>query len=278
MSEPILLPQEGEITKALRELLAEIWPLRDRYDALTAAGPTPDSLAARHDANRLDRYALEFARQQWGLCNDNIIAWEAVIKAGLQPHHAHATLLRQALEGAVTARWLMEPGIADETRRLRGVKMERRDQADRAEWERAAGVADKTIVGRAKTGQERLAELKAAATAAGIEWKKMHAIGVRWLFAHYHVIHPRYQWKTRADSPITFDGTTLYQALSGISHNRQWAAAAFSVVEPASPAAGVTDSTNARWSANSYLSLILTGTAMATLAKALEELEKYCSR
>lgn len=278
MSEPPSISQDAAVTGALRSLLAGVWPLRDRYHALVTVGPTRDSSAARHDTNRLDRYALEFARQQWGLCQDNLVAWDAVLKQGIQPQHAHTVLLRQAMEGAVTARWLVEPGLSDDNRRLRGVPAERRDQQDRGEWERAAGIADVEIVGREKTARQRLAELQTAAEAAGIEWSKMRDIGVRWLFAHYYVVHPRYAWRTRPGSAITFDGATLYQALSGLSHNRSWAHALFSAMEPAEAAAGVTGSVNARLSANGVAALLFTATTMATLGKALDELEAYCGR
>lgn len=270
--------QEEAITRALRQLLAGIWPLRDRYHTLVVAGPTPDSPAARHDAARLDRLALEYARQQWGLCQDNLIAYEAVLKQGIQPQHAHASLLRQAMEGAVTARWLAEPHLPDDKRRQRGVKMDRRDHEDRAGWERSAGVAGVEIPGREMTAKERLAQLEGRAEAVGIEWKKMRPIGVTWLFRNYYVVHPRYPWKSPPDAVVAFNGATLYESLSGLAHNRAWAHVLLSAVEEADPAAGVTDSSNTRLSANGVLALILTGTAMATLAKALEELEAYCGR
>jgi hypothetical protein len=246
-------------------------PRRERSHA-------PDSPAARHDADRLDRLALEYARQQWGLCQDNVIAYEAALKQGMQPQHAHAGLLRQAMEGAVTTRWLVEPDLPDDERRLRGVKMDRRDHEDRAAWERSAGVADAEIAGREMTAKQRLAKLRERAEAVGIEWKKMQPIGVAWLFRNYYVVHRRYPWKSPPDAQIKFDGATLYQSLSGLAHNRSWAHVLFSAVEEADPAAGVTDSVNARLSANGVTTLILTGTAMATLGTALEELEAYCGR
>lgn len=278
MSEPSSSTQEAAITRALRRLLAGVWPLRDRYHALVAAGPTPDSLAARHDRDRLDRLALEYARQQWGLCQDNLIAYEAVLAQGIQPQHAHASLLRQAIEGAVTCRWLIEPDLPDDKRRLRGVKADRRDHEDRAEWERAAGVADVEITGREATAKQRLAVLREAAEALGIEWKKMHPIGVTWLFRNYYVVHPRYGWESEPDALIAFNGTTLYQALSGLAHSRAWAHVLLSSVEEGGTAPGVTGSRNARLSANGYLALRFTGTAMATLEVALEELASYCGR
>ncbi len=278
MTEPERDQQDERVTRALRRLLAGVWPLRDRYHALVAAGPTSDSLAARHDADRLDRLALEYARQQWGLCQDNLIAYEAVLAQGIQPQHAHASLLRQAMEGAVTARWLLQPDIPDDKRRLRGVKADRRDHEDRAQWERAAGVADMDLAGREMTAKERLTELRERAEAAGIEWKKMQPIGVTWLFRNYYVVHPRYGWVSKPDAVIAFNGATLYQSLSGLAHNRAWAHMLLSSVEEGEPAPGVTDSRNARVSANGYLALLLTGTAMATLETALDELEAYCGR
>ncbi len=230
--------QDEAITRALRSLLADVWPLRAGYHALVAAGPAPDSDAKRHDADRLDRLALEYARQQWGLCQDNLITYEAVLAQGIQPQHAHASVLRQAMEGAVTCRWLIEADLPDDKRRLRGVKMDRRDHEDRAEWERAAGVADIEIAGREMTGKERLAQLKERAELVGIEWKKMRAIGLTWLFRNYYVVHPRYPWQSPPDALVGFNGATLYQSLSGLAHNRAWAHVLLSSVGEAEPALG----------------------------------------
>lgn len=278
MTGPILLPQDPDIAAALVALVGEIWPLRERYDALNVAGPAAGSSAANNDAERIDRYALEEARTQWVLGSDNLVAWDVIVKAGKQPMNAHATLLRQAMEGAVTARWLIEPGIGQTMRRQRGVRVTRRDLTDRADWERASGTAQKAIPGRARTAQERLAQLEVDAKRAGLAWEDDREIGVTWLFANYYVPHRRYPWKSRSRSLFTFDGTTLYQALSGIAHNRSWAMGAFTERERAGPAPGVTGSENNLVSASSVGSLIFTATAMATLAKALEELESYCGR
>lgn len=261
------LNQDPRITAMLRERLDQIVPLREGFDRLRRDGPSADSEAARDGLTEVGRMALEFARLQWISGSDHLVTWALVVSAGKQPWHGHASLLRQGMEGAVTARWLLEPGIDASQRRQRGAAIQRRDYDDRLEWERATGTADRAITGRKKSATERLAELDALITAEGVP-KQPPALGPTKLFELYWVNDPRAAWPK--------NGRALYQALSSISHNRQWSIQFTERTRMGPASAGVTGSQDVLVTASGPLAVMVTGCVVATLRTALEELEQYC--
>lgn len=261
------LNQDPRITALLRERLDQLVPLRERFDRLRRDGPAADSEADRDGATEVGRMALEFARLQWISGSDHLVTWDLVVAAGRQPWHGHASLLRQGMEGAVTARWLLERDIDPSERRQRGAAIQRRDYDDRLEWERATGTAEKAIAGRQKNATERLAELDALIAPEGVP-KQPPALGPTRLFELYWVNDGRAAWPK--------NGRALYQALSSISHNRQWSIKYTERTRTGPASAGVTGSQDVLATASGPLAVVFTGCAVATLRTALEELEQYC--
>lgn len=277
-SRRMLSSQDPLFTRALTGVLTEIWPQRDRYEELRRGGPVAGSEAKIDDAKAVSRFALEFARQQWIMGSDYLVAWDLILKAGRLPSFAHAALLRQALEGAVTARWLMEPGIDPAERCRRGALIQRRDYQDRLQWEDATATAGIVVPGRARTARARLDELAEQLKTADVVLPPHARISLTRLFTKYVMDHPSYGWSRlpTQEFPWRFDGRGLYSALSGVAHNRHWAMAAFSAHTRMGVAAGVTGSQNVVVTGSDGIRLLFTATAVATSGTALHEMLAYC--
>ena len=103
---------------------ARILALKDRHNALRD-GPAPDSPAAK-DISSFG----SFGSLPWRLaCNgcmaaiDHLVAWNALLSAGIAPVVAGYTLCRASFEGAVLCRWFIDPGIPQPERLRRAAAM-----------------------------------------------------------------------------------------------------------------------------------------------------------
>lgn len=251
----------------LDEVFGELVPLRERYDRLRRNGPTPGSLAAADDKTEIGRLPLAFARMQWITRSDHLLTWALVSRGGIQPWYGHTSLIRQGLEGAVTARWLMEPTLTPDDRRQRGAAILQRDYEDRLDWEKTTDMADKPIPGREMTATERLAELATWRESEGVA-STPRMPGPTRLFRDHWMNHPSYAWP--------WNGKALFQALSSISHNRQWSILFMQRERLGADSAGVSGSQDVVFTASGPFAVVFTACAVATLRAALEEIDAYC--
>lgn len=88
-----------------------------------------------------------------GSAVDHLRGWQDWARAGRQPLHAHATLTRGVLDGAVAVLWMLDgPG---DTQLARSVAWKRRDLEERGDFEAAAGVTAATDQPGGKTAEQR---------------------------------------------------------------------------------------------------------------------------
>src|SRR5439155_24421457 len=83
--------------------------------------PEPGSRAAADATIPHARWVITYAGLAVGSAADHILAWKLVADGGLIPIYAPMTLLRGALEAAVTARWLVDLRPTAEERVGRGI-------------------------------------------------------------------------------------------------------------------------------------------------------------
>lgn len=133
-----------------------------------------------------------------------------VDKTGLLPPFSYLTLLRGSLEGAVLARWLLDPTLSAGERRSRGVGAQWVDYDERRKLEADAGL----IVTRpGRTAAERMRGLESIARRYGIAISKPPS---RTDLCRTYV-EPR--GTPSAKRPI---GQIMYRLLSGPAHGLQW--------------------------------------------------------
>jgi hypothetical protein len=157
---------EEYINRRLHELLGGVPALFARYDDVLAAGPATGSLAADDQQHPLGHLPWTHAGYAWAGAGDHANSYLALRSAGTQPSVGHYSLLRGVLEGAATARWILEPTVSAE-RIERGAAAELHSYGYLLNFERsAARNADIEAVGQAATPAGE--DAPGAATSSGI--------------------------------------------------------------------------------------------------------------
>jgi hypothetical protein len=152
--------QDPRITAKLAETLAQAPILFDRLTATSRAGAQAGSDAATDEASPLGHHVrMAIDHLMTGL--DHLVMWHRLLTAGVQPYASHITLIRGAMEGAVTCRWLIDPREDSAERVRRAVALLLEDYGNREDFERDFGIAE-AIKPPAKTAADRRTELKAA--------------------------------------------------------------------------------------------------------------------
>ena len=252
--------QDPLITANLAEILAEAPALFDRLGDAARAGVSPESRAAKDANTPLGHHARILAMDHLSTGIEHLVVWHRLLTSGVQPYAAHMTLIRGAMEGAVTCRWLIDPRTDSADRVRRGVALLLEDYGNRRDFERDFGIAANAMTPPAKSAANRHAELQAqrdAAKTGRTDVPKMTA-----LFGGYTGLEPGF-------------GRGIYRLLSAYAHGKQWKGLTLKlqVVEDGPDAAGAR---LVKVSANDDLSAMLTSLAMRTATVALAELEAYC--
>jgi hypothetical protein len=251
--------QDPRISAKLAEVLSQAPVLFDRLAATSRAGAHPGSEAAADEASPLGHHVRIMPIDHLTTGIDHLVTWNRLLTSGVQPYAAHITLIRGAMEGAVTCRWLIDP-LEDSAERVRrGVALLLEDYGNRGDFERDFGIA-LAIKPPAKTAADRRAELKAARIAAKIG--PTQAPTMTTLFGGYIGLPPA-------------RGRAVYRLLSAWAHGKQWKGmtAKFEIVEGA---VAVPGGKLVKATANDDLSLNLTTLGMMTATRALNELDGYC--
>jgi hypothetical protein len=251
--------QDPRITAKLAEVLAQAPVLFDRLTSTSWAGAQPGSLAATDESSPLGHHVRIQAIDHLTTGIDHLVMWHRLLTSGVQPYAAHITLIRGAMEGAVTCRWLIDPREDSAERVRRGVALLLDDYSNRADFERDFGIAD-AIKPPAKSAADRRADLKAERIAAKIG--PTQAPRMTALFGGYIGLPPA-------------RGRAVYRLLSAWAHGKQWKGltAKFEVVEDAVAMRG---GKLVKVSANDDMSLNLTALGMMTATRALNELDAFC--
>ena len=163
-------PQDPQITALLRTLLVEVPGLNRRGEAIVRANAKgPGSLAELDGEHRLGRYVWELAPASLGVAGDHLETWRRLVEdAHTQPGWAHVTLLRGAIENAAFCRWLVEAAATSAERVARSVAAQLKDWDERRKFEEASGANRLPRTGEARTGRERVDELRRLRLAHGV--------------------------------------------------------------------------------------------------------------
>ena len=250
--------QDPQVTAQLVQILGRVPDLVARAAAVGRSGVSPGSRAATDASTPLGHHVRIQAIDRLASGVEHLDMWHRLLLAGVQPNTVHITLIRGAMEGAVTCRWLIGPEDSVERVR-RGVALLLDDYANRREFEDDFGVSPDAIKPPAKNAATRIAELKAARDTAKIGPIKVPSMTYR--FGGYIGMSAPH-------------GRSMYRLLSAYAHGMQWKAMTtkFELVEGAPEVAG---GRVAKVSANDEMAVMLTDLGVTTVAAALRELEAY---
>ncbi len=252
--------QDPRITSRLAEILAQALVLFDRLTATARAGALPGSEAATDESSPLGRHLRIMAINQLTTGIEHLVMWHRLLTVGVHPIGVHMTLIRGAMEGPVTCRWLTDPREDSAERIRRGVALLLEDYGNRRDFERDFGIAPDAIKSPAKSAAVRIRELQSERDAAKIGRTRVPGLTAQ--FDGYAGLPPA-------------RGRAVYRLLSAWAHGKQWKdlTAKFEVVEDAVPVPG---GRIVKVTANDDLSVVLAALRMTTATKALDELEAYC--
>jgi len=253
-TEPTLGTEEDRaFAQEIHTSLTAVEPLRVRLYALVK--PVRGSRALQSEKRHpLGHLHTTFAMQALGVALDNLLAWNLIVQCGTYPIYAHMTLLRAALEGAATARWLVDPSVDYRERIRRGAIMQLDDWRQRAAFEGAvsAATSSQPRARLGKSGAERMAEHHDAMQRSGITTERMPPI-TKIATDHGHL--------------------ALWRMTSAFAHGSPWSALVSDLVEmPGEPLWG---SRRARISPAMKYSAFVTKVAVDLVTKAVGEVESH---
>jgi hypothetical protein len=153
-------PTPLEEVERINQLLADVDISRARIQAVAMGAPLAGSDAAEDGLARKGGLAGTFAVQQVMTALDHLLAWRTLASAGHLSTFAHMSLLRSALEGSATARWLIERKAGSPERVRRGAVAQLEDWRQRRSFETSIEVTEKTWKGEqgGKSGEQRYRE------------------------------------------------------------------------------------------------------------------------
>jgi hypothetical protein len=198
--------------------------LKQRYHEYLETPPPFGSRAAELADDALGERALHIASTSLASALDHVGMMGRIFASRELPPYALFGLARTALEGALTAEWLMEPGLSLSDQIARGVGAQCDDYDQRAKLE--------TAIGLQPTGKtKRAVDRKAAYMSKALD--RHHAklnedgalVPTRPLLAVVALFDRFEEWTvTRAGgSEIRVPGSALYRVLSAFAHSKQWA-------------------------------------------------------
>ncbi len=254
--------QDPRITAGLASTLAQAPVLFDQLHALTLSGPSDGSEAAAAIGPPLAHHSAILSADHLSTGLEHLVTWNRLLLGGVQPYASHITLVRGALEGSVTCRWLVDPRADAAERTRRGVALLLDDYKNRADFERDFGIPPEAIKPPAKSGADRAKELQTERDAAGIGRIDVPRMTAR--FGGYLGLEPAF-------------GRAIYRLLSAYAHGRQWKGLTVThVLSDAPPDA--TGAREAKVTANDDMSLPLTVLGIKNASTALAELHAYFGR
>ncbi len=251
--------QDPAITARLAEALARAPRLFDRLHATAKAGADPGSEAVKDAAVPLGHHGQILAVDHLSSGIEHLVIWNRLLTSGVQPNTVHMTLLRGAMEGAVTCRWLIDPRADSGERIGRGVALLLDDYANRRDFERDFGIPPEKVKPPAKTGADRRAELLAARTANKIGVVKVPTMTA--LFGAYAGLE-------------SGPGRAIYRLVSAYAHGKQWKGLTTNN-QAVENAVAVPGGQLMKVTANDDMSLWMTLLGVRVAAAALAELRAY---
>lgn len=251
---------DPDAARELRTTLLRVDDLRSRAGRRPPEA-RPGALGAADADVPHARWVVAGANMAIGVAVDHLYAWQQLVGAGPIPIYAPMTLLRTALEAAVTTRWLVDPRPSARERVGRGIAAQLDDYDERRKFEtiaRARTPGYPPPSAGAKSAPDRIADLKADRD--GAEIPVVRLLGPTELMKNW-------------GAPGHQDFTWLYRLLSAFAHAKPWALHATNI-GPTGPS----DTAGLSSGVVTASDLVLCGATIAvtdTTAAALAELEAY---
>lgn len=236
-------------------LLAHAPSLRERARALGAAPPVEGSDAQLDQTHPQGMLPQVLAGQMAGVAAEHLFIWHLLLEHDVFPRYAHLTLLRSALEPAVTARWLLD-GATTAARICRAVALL---EEDVVEWRKIAASFEASHPG---VVIEALADEQMAKIRADVDCSEFparvpsHSDRVR-----DHAVHPgaKSDW--------------IYRVLSSPAHGNTFSISTGEFGEALG--SNMPGATARRVSPNTTLAFVATGIVLQTVEAAITDLERY---
>lgn len=240
-----------------RHLLNEVPGLKVRVSTVVRQAPTKGSNAAI-DQDRfggVGSYPWVFVGQMLGVAVDHAQAWARLLESHQMPLYAHLTLLRAALEAAVTARWLLSAPTT-EGRVAAAVSLWEEDLLD---WERlVVKFPGKVAPDSSAMYADALSGFRAHVAVAGLPTKRPPSTSDRVRDFGVHP-GPKSDW--------------LFRILSAPAHGSTWSISVGEFGEGVETR--VPGARSAKVRAHPLLALNATAIVLATLTTAVADLERY---
>ncbi|CAN5633878.1 hypothetical protein BH23CHL8_BH23CHL8_30140 [soil metagenome] len=252
---PFTFRQEAETTRRILEALSVVPDLRARLDRASRAHRSLGSTAVLDAKSRLAPDLVSMVSTLLTVSVDHLGAWQSLISHGYQPNIAHLTLLRSAMETAVTGRWLMDPTIGREGRIARTAGLLLADYGHRERFETAFGIPPPKPP--AKLAAARIADLRQLLAAEGVRPTDVPKPTA--LFDRFCI-------------PSGPRGSAVYNMLSGFAHGRQWVALLQEVRRVADKLGGGAMSVV---TSRDDVTVVVTGVAVRVVTVAVAEYETY---
>lgn len=239
-------------------VIESIEMLSPRYRA--AFTPQPKSIAARDVKTRVGRHAIELAATGLSLSIEHLDVWRRlVVDAHLAPPFTYLTLVRTSIEGAVLARWLLDPHLTRDERRARGLGAQWVDYDERRKFEADAGIGPGPP---GKPAVKRLHDVEAKARRLNLTLQRPPARTD--LFRMFVLANTR-------GKPL---GSVIYRLLSAPAHGHQWALSMHAVPDVLGDQPKSAGRIG-RVTINYMTATLATELAVAALSDALADLEVY---
>lgn len=252
--------QDPQITAKLAQTLGRAPVLFEHLGVTARAGIAPGSPAAEDATSELGHHTRIMAMDHLSTGLEHLVVWHRLLTGGSQPYATHMTLIRGAMEGAVTCRWLIDPRQDSAERVRRGVALLLEDYGNRRDFERDFGIDPAAIKPPAKSGDDRYKELLAARDAAKIGPIKVPSMTYR--LGGYSHLEPG-------------PGRAIYRLLSAYAHGKQWKGLT-TKLQAVEAAAEVRGGKVVKVTANDDMAVMLTALAMKVASSAVDEVDRYC--
>ena len=250
--------QDPKATAELVRLLSMTAELQTRLHFVVTTRRRPSSPAAEDEDHPLGHHAVILATEAVAAAVEHLEVWRRLLTvAQVQPYGAHMTLIRGALEGSVTCRWLVDASVPSVERVRRGVALLRDDYINRRDFDRDMGI--RAVPSPGKTAAARVKDLERDYRAAKV--KPGAAMGVTSRCRAYAV-------------PSGDIGVAAFRLLSAFAHSHQWAGLGMQLEEvPSAPA--VKGGRIMKASADDSLAVSMTTIGMETALAAINDLERH---
>lgn len=212
------VPQKQETTQQLKSILDDVPILAERMNAQAVLPVEAGSQVALDESAWTYSQTHDLVATFVVAALDHLALWRHVVETRYQPIYAHMSLLRVAMESALAAYWLVEPGITQEVRRARTYAAQFQSLDERRKVEEAARII---TVPPAKSADVRLSELIETASNEGLT--KANKNGTIILALPMRSVIDLFD-DYEEPPPKGGQASWVYRFMSGYSHGLQWAA------------------------------------------------------